>query len=176
MPTICRPGQNVFGVLKSRGSQCAPSCEVQIGVEEPSDPTATKPRGQRSIERTRPNGTSAANFRQSIAVHAASADGGTGRSKAARGGPAGSAVDGALVGATVAEGTELDPGVSWGVADATGDATGRGEVVLAQPASATTTSATTRFRRVLTERRPSVLRDACAHLPSTRVGPGAGVR
>jgi hypothetical protein len=61
-------------------------------------------------------------------------------SKAARGGPAGSAADDSLEGATVAEGTDVGSAVTWGVADATGDATGTGELVLPQPASAKATS------------------------------------
>src|SRR5664279_2164959 len=96
MPTTSRPGQNVVAVLKSSGSQCAPSGEVQTGVDEPSDPTAMKPRRQRRTERTSVNGASEANFRQWMVVHVASAAGGTGRSKAAEGGPAESTGEGAL--------------------------------------------------------------------------------
>jgi hypothetical protein len=68
----------VVAVLKSSGSQCAPSVEVQTGVEDAPHPTATNPPRQRRTEWIRLNGSSGANFRQWMAVHAAFAAGGTG--------------------------------------------------------------------------------------------------
>jgi len=126
----------------------------------------------------RPNDSSAANFRQWMAVHAASAAGGTGMLKAARGGPAGSAADGSLEGAKVAPGPgegDATTGVEdTEASDDAGDVTGTGEVVVPQPARATTLSATARCRRVLIWLPPQRLPesrqgDAVEHDVSARV-------
>ena len=66
-------------------------------------------------------------------------------SKAARAGPAGSAAEDSLEGATVAEGTDMGSAVACGAADVTGDVTGTGELVLPQPASANATSTAVRW-------------------------------
>jgi hypothetical protein len=163
MPTISRPGQNVFAVLKGRGSQCAPSCDVQTGVDDPSDPTAMKPPRQRRTERTSVNGSVEANFRHWMPVHAASAGGGMGVVNAVASAGDGAGLDatgeGPLVGTGVVEGCDAGdaatPGVADAVADAVVDATGTGEVVVPQPASAMTLRTSVRCRRVLIRWPPS---------------------
>ena len=85
-----------------------------------------------------------------MAVHAASAEGGTGVVKvvASAGGGAGldATGEGSLVGTGVVEGCDAGDAATPGVADAVVDATGRGEVVEPQPASAMTPSTTARCR------------------------------
>jgi hypothetical protein len=151
-PTMNASCQNVVAVLKRSGSQCAPSGEVQTGLEDAPHPTAMNPPRQRRTEWIKPNDSLAANLRQWMAAHAASAAGGTGVVKAVTSAGdcagLGAAIEGSLEGAIVAgdwDGGDATGGVE--VADASGDAgdaSGTGEVVVPQPARAITLSAIAR--------------------------------
>jgi hypothetical protein len=107
-----------------------------------------KPSRQRRTDRTSVNGSAARTVRQWIAVHWASADGGTRVVKAVACASDGAPFDGP-VGATVDGGCDGDDRAAPVGAAMAGDETGGRDGVTPQPASAMTLSTAASRRRVL---------------------------